>query len=1199
MGDGIRIFTFIGLVLRRLWAKRGLLVGSFLGAALVTALLAIVPLYEASISAVDLGFTFRQATSSQVDITAARVTNPYSPGAADTARAAVAAEQSSVAQWYPELLEKTLSRELFFIPLGPPQDWLAQAALWRNEATAWAERAIDATSGRILELAPNATTTQELVTAIAVAGVPRGLTDDAGEPLERFPDPPYPTPPQEATVTRILTAPDIESRLEIVAGEWPASEGDTLRLALGEDLARLRNLEPGGTEILKPFVSSQQAFELIEVGAVVRPLDPTDPFWQGLNPSTLTFLPQEDFDRWTGAVPSDASDDPWLRDTAGFQRLNAVQSWQFPMDRDSIELADLNRFSVTITNFQADLARNGVTARSSAPALVEAFDLRAVVFGGPVLAMLALVVAGALYFLIYTAGLTIEREGPELALLRTRGASAWQTTGLHLAQSAFIAVAAGIVAPWLARILVATTGRIPPMSELTGGGALEVVQDRPVLPFVIGGAVLAFVSMGLAILPFARRSVLELRLLAARPSHTSVWQRYYLDVFFVVIAAILLFELRERGLVDVDTNPGLDPFAVASPALFLFAGALVLLRVLPYLLRGLGWAMTRLRGMAAALPGWHMGRNPVPYGRLALLIFLTTGFGAFALTYAQTLERSYDDRSGFAAGAEARLVGDGVGLLPLPDGVSGSAVYRTVGAPRQASTRGSEVLAVRPRDFASVVYWREDFGGTPTEVFGALGDGSPVGIELPMGTTAITAFGVPAPGTWLSRSRAEETGRAIDSSYHLMLRLNDGLGRLWTFASPTFDNGGWTEVSVFLGPSAARNEPFVGGLVEPLQLQAVWIEREPISTEPARLAADTVYLTEITAVSDTGNVVLDELISTEFEAVGGIESNSAPGDQPAEDYYREIPEGESRPASLADSPFAREGTVTAWNFPTRSYNQAVPYFARPLDPIPVLVDSEAAAIGGLSVGATATFGIDGLQLPGVVIGTVEQVPTATDARNQGLIVTDLDILMSWLNHAPRWSLESAVGPQFAPGEIWLSASDPEGSAAQIAGQTEEETVIITAAGTEAAFSSRPVQIGLVSILFVGAAAGVVLALAGVIGYVLIAVQRRTREMGVLRAIGFRQRSVAATFAVEQLVVLGVGTVIGVAGGLGLMRLVLPFLQLGEGAEELVPPVLMVLDTRVLGLYLALVTALLVVSVIGATRRVSARDLAEVLREVEG
>ncbi|MDH3426402.1 MAG: ATP-binding cassette domain-containing protein, partial [Acidimicrobiia bacterium] len=612
-------------------------------------------------------------------------------------------------------------------------------------------------------------------------------------------------------------------------------------------------------------------------------------------------------------------------------------------------------------------------------------------------------------------------------------------------------------------------------------------------------------------------------LLAASPSHTSVWQRYYLDVFFVVIAAILLFELRERGLVDVDTNPGLDPFAVASPALFLFAGALVLLRVLPYLLRGLGWAMTRLRGMAAALPGWHMGRNPVPYGRLALLIFLTTGFGAFALTYAQTLERSYDDRSGFAAGAEARLVGDGVGLLPLPDGVSGSAVYRTVGAPRQASTRGSEVLAVRPRDFASVVYWREDFGGTPTEVFGALGDGSPVGIELPMGTTAITAFGVPAPGTWLSRSRAEETGRAIDSSYHLMLRLNDGLGRLWTFASPTFDNGGWTEVSVFLGPSAARNEPFVGGLVEPLQLQAVWIEREPISTEPARLAADTVYLTEITAVSDTGNVVLDELISTEFEAVGGIESNSAPGDQPAEDYYREIPEGESRPASLADSPFAREGTVTAWNFPTRSYNQAVPYFARPLDPIPVLVDSEAAAIGGLSVGATATFGIDGLQLPGVVIGTVEQVPTATDARNQGLIVTDLDILMSWLNHAPRWSLESAVGPQFAPGEIWLSASDPEGSAAQIAGQTEEETVIITAAGTEAAFSSRPVQIGLVSILFVGAAAGVVLALAGVIGYVLIAVQRRTREMGVLRAIGFRQRSVAATFAVEQLVVLGVGS----------------------------------------------------------------------------
>ena len=41
-----------------------------------------------------------------------------------------------------------------------------------------------------------------------------------------------------------------------------------------------------------------------------------------------------------------------------------------------------------------------------------------------------------------------------------------------------------------------------------------------------------------------------------------------------------------------------------------------------------------------------------------------------------------------------------------------------------------------------------------------------------------------------------------------------------------------------------------------------------------------------------------------------------------------------------------------------------------------------------------------------------------------------------------------------------------------------------------------------------------------------------------------------------------------------------------------------IDTAILGLYVAVVAALMIVSVIWATRRVSARRMSEVLREVE-
>ena len=51
---------------------------------------------------------------------------------------------------------------------------------------------------------------------------------------------------------------------------------------------------------------------------------------------------------------------------------------------------------------------------------------------------------------------------------------------------------------------------------------------------------------------------------------------------------------------------------------------------------------------------------------------------------------------------------------------------------------------------------------------------------------------------------------------------------------------------------------------------------------------------------------------------------------------------------------------------------------------------------------------------------------------------------------------------------------------------EEPDALFTIPRVAASFTSRPVQVGLVAILFVGAAVAVVLALAGVTGYVLLA-----------------------------------------------------------------------------------------------------------------
>ncbi|MBN2113908.1 MAG: ABC transporter permease [Acidimicrobiia bacterium] len=1147
----MRWVTYLGLVLRRLWARRWMLLGSFLGATLVIALLAVLPLYEASVSAIDLLYTFRNAPDSTVDLSAALTLTEYSGEQADAGRRAVADASTAVQTWYPTVEERTVSREFVMIPLGYP-DWLETARLWRE-------------SGALGEA-------------------------------------PWPTIPREPTQTRIFTALDIGAGLELVAGELPAFEDPAraaepiLRVVLGEQLAKLTQLGVGDRVVLKAFTSQPSWFEIVEVAGIARPADPDAIMWDGVDPTVLAFVGPETFDAWAGTFTADPDADPWLRQERGFRYLTATRTFTLHLDREAVTLEEVNDLQQGVLYFTRAVARaEGIRTISKLPALIEEFGVRSVVFGAPILAMLALVVAGALYFLIYMAALALERESSELALLRMRGASTWQTIGIHTTQSAVIALAAALAAPFVARGMVALSGRIPPMSTLTGGEALSVSQARSVVPFVLGGGLLTFIAMGLAIVPLARRGVLELRAMASRPARQSVWQRYYLDLFLVVLAGVVLYELRRQGLVATSgEDVGLDPFSVAAPALFLVSGALLLLRVLPLLLRAIGWVMTRFRGMAAALPGWHLGRNPIPYGRLALLVWLTTGFGAFALTYADTLDTSYFDRAAYQSGSDVRLVAEGAGFLGVPEGAVGTPVYRTLGAARLTSRTG-QLLAVRPTDFPQVIYWRGDFGDLSLLGSEGLGDPADWGVELPEGTTALEVAALQEPRTWY----AVVSGDTVQVA-RLLLRVVDEQGRLRIYvADEALDDQAWRTVTFDLSGTAARNGPFPddGG---DLVLQALWVERDPTGTGPA--APETaVYIEDIRAVGAAGATSVLDGVQSEFEGREGLTTATAQGDAAVNRYFSELPPGTPAPSAeeMQAHPLWRGTDLLQLSVPGRTRAEAVPHLARPPEPLPFVLDAEAAGVSGLGVGDRTLFGVDGEQVDGWVAGLVNLVPTATDPRLEGALLTRLDGLMQWIEGTPKWSISGTLARVTQPQELWLRTDDPNGAARRLVAALEAEPDdLLTIAGVSADFSSRPIQVGLVSILFIGTGAGVVLTLAGVTAYVLMAVRRRFREMGVLRALGLRRRSVAATFAVEQMVVLGVGAVIGIGAGLALMRLMLPFLQLGEGGADLLPPALMQLDWVRLAIYLGVVALVLVAAVLWSTRNVSARQLSEVLREVE-
>ncbi|NNF70446.1 MAG: ABC transporter permease, partial [Acidimicrobiia bacterium] len=391
-----------------------------------------------------------------------------------------------------------------------------------------------------------------------------------------------------------------------------------------------------------------------------------------------------------------------------------------------------------------------------------------------------------------------------------------------------------------------------------------------------------------------------------------------------------------------------------------------------------------------------------------------------------------------------------------------------------------------------------------------------------------------------------------------------------------------------------------GPLAEPVSLQSIWFERSD-SIGSNRLNAGSVMVDDLVLVDADGSETPfeSEVFDTMTPRIGITADRGVSGQRAAEGYYSTVPEGEVVPDDLRTSPLSRDGSVTWIRFPTRSRLQATPHFRTDPEWMNVILDREAASIAGLDVGETTQFSVGGQLIPGTVVSFVDRVPTMNDNTREGRMIVDLGAINAWLNGTPTWSLNTNLARLATPDELWVATDDTDSATRVVVSQLDDEPdLVVTLASQQADFSSRPVQVGLVAILFVGAFTGIVLALAGVTGYVLLAVSRRAREMGVLRALGFGRSGVATTFAVEQLVVLGLGAFIGVVSGVLLMWVMLPFLQLGETAKEIDPPVLLTVPRSLLAIYVVVVGSLLIVSVIWATRRVSVRRMSEVLREVE-
>ena len=98
---------------------------------------------------------------------------------------------------------------------------------------------------------------------------------------------------------------------------------------------------------------------------------------------------------------------------------------------------------------------------------------------------------------------------------------------------------------------------------------------------------------------------------------------------------------------------------------------------------------------------------------------------------------------------------------------------------------------------------------------------------------------------------------------------------------------------------------------------------------------------------------------------------------------------------------------------------------------------------------------------------------------------------------------------------------------------------------------------------------------GFVVFAYLSARSRQLEFAILRTLGFSLRQIIGLISLEQIFVIGTGMGIGTLLGMQLSTVMMPFLQITEMGQRVLPPFVQVVDWLTIGVaYIVLAVAFL-------------------------
>ena len=935
---------------------------------------------------------------------------------------------------------------------------------------------------------------------------------------------------------RVGSYDEIATHSTLADGRWPKAGGTPVEATLSTGAAAALGFKTGDRLVLTSKLDPARRIDVVIVG-LWQP-NPDDRYWLGSG-LELTGV------QWDGRATTRG---PFVVTPADLTSMAAATSvnaeWRWLPTIDALDPADADPLRAAIAGLGDRVAAAYPAAltysESGLPDTLAAASKALLVAQSSALLLFAQFAVVAVYAILLVAGMLVERRRPESALLRSRGAGSMHLALLALGEATLLAVPAVAVAPFAAQAVLRLMGTVGPLA--TAGVLAPVGVDGAAVTAAVVAGLGCIVVLTLPALP--RTTTLSgVRAALSRQVGRTLAQRLGLDLVLVAVAGLAVWQLRMYGAPLTRTvrgSLGIDPLLVAAPAIGLLAGALVATRIVPRLGELAERLAERGSGLTATFLARQVGRRPLRYTRLGLLLMLAASLGTFAAMFSATWSRSQSDQAAYQSAADVRVtLADHPALPDWARGPAYAAIpgVRTVSAASRTTADvgrdvvGGQMLAIDSAAVADLSSFPgESLGGSPTATLKLLsgpGAGSMIALPGQPGRLAVTLdTDLAVAGS--DAGQVDPSLPTTDIEVSVVVADETGLHR---FAGPAIGlKADGSRVTIDMTATVDARQYRVSG---PLRLEAIEVKL----VGPGMNAA-------------TGTVRLRSLESSDSTAGGQWQTVDLGLGSAGWGWSRVF----NQTVTAYSPPSGSPGLVSVG--PADTDVQAgdgvmVRYWAVPSgsNAIPALANRQLLDASGALEGDTILASRLGFESPLTIVATVDGFPTLDPSKP--LLVVDRAAI-GLIDYA-TWGLIDT------PGEWWLTVSPgTEGAVVTALGSGPYSAAsVISRAQIEASQSADPVSLAVIGALLLGSLAAALIAAIGFLVTVAFMARERRGELALLRALGQPSRGVVAMLAAEEVGLLAYGLMAGIGLGLLIGWLSIPFASLTPSGLAAVPPPVLV------------------------------------------